>query len=159
MISTVSTSIRTRQTSEMVCWAMVILQTGCLRSREEKTPPKLSVSRALALAPCAELSHSALCCQTPTLPAVPWRPCRVDPQACICHFPGSQGSLRLETISVWAQDGAIEFHSGLAQPRVRSFFDSEETEAGAPPWPFFLLPSFRGLAWAEAISGRCQPPA
>lgn len=73
-----------------VCWAMVIFTDGPPEVRRGEDPPKLSESQALALAPCAELSHSALCCQTPTLPAVPWRPCRVDPQACICPFPGSQ---------------------------------------------------------------------
>lgn len=73
-----------------VCWAMVIFTDGPPEVRRGEDPPKLSESQALALAPCAELSHSALCCQTPTLPAVPWRPCRVDPQACVCPFPGSQ---------------------------------------------------------------------
>lgn len=73
-----------------VCWAMVIFTDGPPEVRRGEDPPKLSESQALALAPCAELSHSALCCQTPTLPAVLWRPCRVDPQACVCPFPGSQ---------------------------------------------------------------------
>lgn len=73
-----------------VCWAMVIFTDGPPEVRRGEDPPKLSESQALALAPCADLSHSALCCQTPTLPAVPWRPCRVDPQACVCPFPGSQ---------------------------------------------------------------------
>lgn len=57
-----------------VCWAMVIFIDGPPEVRRGEDPPKLSESQALALAPCADLSHSALCCQTPTLPAVPWRP-------------------------------------------------------------------------------------
>lgn len=50
-----------------VCWAMVIFTDGPPEVRRGEDPPKLSESQALALAPCAELSHSALCCQTPNL--------------------------------------------------------------------------------------------
>ena len=55
--------------------ARIILRVGCLRSREEKIPwgYPMGYPEAGWLLRWVELSHSALCCQTRTLPAAPKR--------------------------------------------------------------------------------------
>ena len=108
---------------------MVLLQMGCLRSREKTFSPTQGEAGA---APGPDslrvaLSHSAPCCPTPASPAAPWRP-RSLASALSWGAPPSEFGSEPSLLPL----GSTPARPGQAQGR-RSFFDSEETEAGALP--------------------------